>query len=109
MCRRAHGAGYVTWVGAQEAGFELLSGREALKRHRSSEHASREFCGTCGSPLFFRGDRWPGEVHIARAAIPGDVGMAPKAHVFFSDKADWVHVDDGLPRRGGATGTEPLP
>ena len=27
---------------------------------------------------------------------------------FFSDRAAWITVADGLPRRGGKTGVEPL-
>jgi hypothetical protein len=108
MCRRAHGAGFVTWVGV-EAGAFTLTKSEALATYASSPGASRQFCAKCGSPLFFKSERWPGEVHVARAAIAGDVGMNPAAHAFFSDKADWVHVNDQLPKRGGKTGTEPLP
>ena len=109
MCRRAHGAGFVTWIGVDEkSGFTLLAGADALVSYRSSVSATREFCGRCGSPLFFRGERWADEVHVARAAVAGAVGKAPAAHAFFSDKADWIHVDDALPKRGGTSGTEPL-
>jgi hypothetical protein len=109
MCRRAHMAAFVTWVGVLEKSFALVHGAEVLRRHASSSAASREFCGACGSPLFFRGERWPGEVHIARAAIAGDVGMNPGLHVYFSEKVPWIHMDDSLPKRGGVSGMEPLP
>lgn len=109
MCRRAHGAPFVTWVGLEEAALEVTAGKDALKVFRSSEAGQRQFCGSCGSPLFFRSTRWAGEVHVARGAIPGDVGKEPAVHAFFSDKASWVHVGDDLPRRGGPSGTDPLP
>ena len=35
MCRRAQGAGFVTWVGASETCFVLQSGTEALARYQS--------------------------------------------------------------------------
>ena len=44
-----------------------------------------------------------------RAAIAGGVDRLPQVHAFFSDKADWIEVSDELPRRGGVSGTEPLP
>ncbi len=107
MCRRAHGAPYVTWVGVPRDRFRLVEG-ETLVRYASSPPAKRSFCATCGSPLLFESTRWADEVHVARAAIPGAIDREPQAHVFFSDRADWVHISDALPRRGGATGTEPL-
>jgi hypothetical protein len=86
----------------------MREGEDWLRRYRSSPTAVRSFCGTCGSPLFFQSDRWAGEVHVARASIPGALDREAQAHAFFSDKADWVSIGDGLPRRGGASGSEPL-
>ena len=107
MCRRAHGAAYVTWVGVPRGQFRMIAG-EALQRYRSSEAATRGFCGKCGSMMLFESTRWADEVHVARAAIPGAIDREPQAHVFFSDRAEWVHVEDPLPRKGGASGVEPL-
>src|SRR5262249_16482183 len=67
MGGRAHGAGVVTWFGAHSSSVRIVAGDEALRWYRSSAGARRGFCGTCGSMLFFEGDRWPGETHIARA------------------------------------------
>jgi len=108
MCRRAHGAPFVTWVGVERDRFRVVAGDADLARYRSSPPATRSFCGRCGSPLLFESERWPGEVHIARASIPGAIDREPVAHVFYSDRADWIAIHDELPRRGGATGTEPL-
>ena len=35
ICRRAHGAGYVTWVGALTDSFTLIAGENHLVRYRS--------------------------------------------------------------------------
>jgi hypothetical protein len=109
MCRRAHGAPLVTWIGFFENQFRILEGETVLKRYQSSEHATRSFCGNCGTMMLFQSSRWAGEVHVARALIPGEVDRLPQAHCFFSDKAEWLTVgDDGLPRLGGPTGVEKL-
>ena len=108
MCRRAHGAAFVTWVGVAEAQFRITAGEGELASYRSSPPAQRQFCRVCGSPLLFRSARWPGEVHVAAASLLGPIDRAPAAHVFWSDRVAWLHVEDGLPRRGGATGVEPL-
>ena len=107
MCRRAHGAGFVTWVGFDRARVRVTAG-EALGRYRSSPPATRSFCTRCGSPLMFESERWADEIHVALAALDGPIDRAPGGHVFYSDRVDWIHVDDALPRRGGASGTEPL-
>jgi hypothetical protein len=108
MCRRAHGAAFVTWVGMEARRFRMTAGEEHLASHRSSEAATRSFCRDCGSPLFFRSTRWADEVHISRASLPEHPRLVPKAHAFFSDRAGWVEVHDTLKRFGGPSGTEPL-
>ena len=98
MCRRAQGAAFVTWAGADEAGFVLDSGAGGLQRHRSSPEAVRSFCGRCGTPLFFQSTRWPGEVHVTLATLDDAAGLEPQQHVHWSDRVAWVHCGDGLPR-----------
>lgn len=108
MCRRAHGAAFVTWVGVPNAQFRLLGGTEKLRRHASSSTARRSFCGECGSMLLIEGERWPGETHVARAAISGEIDRVPQAHVFWSDRVTWAALHDELPKLGGQTGVEPI-
>ena len=86
MCRRAHGAGAVTWFGARSDSFRLAAGQERLQWYRSSPAARRGFCSACGSMLFFEGERWPGEIHIARASVPGPIDREPQAHVFYDER-----------------------
>lgn len=108
MCRRAHGTGVVTWFGAHSQSVRLLSGADLLRWYRSSPQARRGFCGHCGSMLFFEGERWPGETHIARASVPGKIDREPAAHVFFDIHVDWLKFNDDLKKLGGSTGTQPL-
>ncbi len=107
-CRKAHGAAFVTWVGVPDPGFRFDTGESEVGWYASSPEARRGFCRACGSPLFFRSTRWPGEVHVVRASLEGDPGMEPKAHVFADARVPWVTLGDDLPVLGGATGTEPI-
>ena len=109
MCRRAHGAGFVTWFGVASTCFQLVTGAEELKWHRSSAGARRGFCGRCGSPLFFEGERWPDEIHIARASVAGPIDREPTAHVFFDLRVGWLDLHDDLRKLGGPPGNQPLP
>jgi hypothetical protein len=108
LCRRAHGAAFVTWFGVERARFELVAGADRLVWYQSTPRARRGFCSCCGSTLFFEGDRWPDEVHVALAHMDGPIDRRPKAHVFFDTHVDWVELGDDLPRLGGPEGNQPL-
>lgn len=97
LCQRAHGAAVVTWVGVPEEQFQLRSDK-TLKWHGSSEDAERGFCSECGSTLFFCSARWPGEMHIARANLFGEIDREPSAHVYWSGHVHWLTLGDELPR-----------
>jgi hypothetical protein len=99
MCRRAHGAGFVTWVGLESGRFRLLSGAAELKRYQSSAQATRSFCGRCGTMLFFESARWSGEIHLTLAHLDSAEGITPQAHAYWSSRVPWVDLaDDGLPK-----------
>jgi hypothetical protein len=96
MCRRAHGAGYVTWIGFAADHFRLLEGEERLQWSESSPGARRGFCGSCGSTMLFESKRWAGETHVALACIDDPVDRTPQAHVFFDSHVDWIPIDETL-------------
>jgi hypothetical protein len=108
MCRRSHGAGFVTWVAVPRKQFSLERGHAELVRFRSSDHGSRSFCGRCGSSLFCESSRHPDQIDIVLANMHAPIDRLPQAHIYFDDRAAWVVAEDDLPRLGGATGLEPL-
>lgn len=98
MCRRAHGAAFVTWVGVKASQCRWLAADE-LRWHASSPEAERGFCSRCGSPIAFRSSRWPGEIHLARALIEGELDRDPQVHVFVDTQVPWIALGDHLPRK----------
>lgn len=108
MCRRHHGAAFVTWFGIPRERLTLDAGEDALVRHRSSEHGTRSFCGRCGSSLFCESARHPEHVDVVLASLLGPIDRAPAMHIYFDSRAEWADVRDELPRLGGASGVEPL-
>ncbi len=99
QCQRAHGAAFVTWVGAAETQWHLDDAQHALAWFASSTDAQRGFCSRCGSSLFFRSARWPGEVHIARANFSTPLSDLPRAHAFYETHVNWFTVRDDLPKK----------
>jgi hypothetical protein len=108
MCRRNHGAGFVTWFAVSRRQFRIREGGSFLQRYRSSEHGTRSFCGRCGSSLFYESEEHPEKIDIVLANLEGPIDRAPQLHAFFDDRVEWVDVSDGLPRLGGVSGLEPL-
>lgn len=109
MCRRAHGAAFVTWVHVSRSGFRVVTGEDALVRYASSAHGSRSFCGSCGSTLLFESTRYDAALDVVLANLDTEIDREPQVHVFADARVDWVESADTLPRLGGASGMEPLP
>lgn len=108
LCRRAHGAAFVTWFGVESDRFCFLEGESDVGWYASTADAKRGFCRRCGSPLFFTSERWAGETHIALAHMDGPIDREPVAHVFYDTHVPWIQLGDDLKKLGGASGTEPV-
>jgi hypothetical protein len=90
MCRRAHGAGVVTWVGFPRAAVTIEGGGDVLVRFKSSAQATRGFCSRCGSTLLFESGHWPDEIHVTLANLDSADGLEPKMHAYWSSRAPWA-------------------
>ncbi len=99
MCQRAHGAGVVTWAGFPAERVAIEPGAAEPTWYASSAEGQRAFCARCGSPMFFRSARWPGELHVARALFTEPLDREPGLHVFHDSHVDWLRIDDDLPKR----------
>jgi len=108
MCRRIHGAGFVTWFSIPKTQLRMTAGESDLARFQSSDHGTRSFCGCCGSSLFFESTLDSERIDIPLANMDGPIDRAPQLHTYFDCRAEWVIVEDSLPRLGGETGVEPL-
>ena len=99
-CRRAHGAAYVTWVGMPAGDVAIVDPQSRLRRYASSPGAGRGFSSRCGSTLFFRSSRWPGELHVAHANLHDAADRGPQAHAYWDTHVAWASIDpdDGLKR-----------
>lgn len=101
-CRRAHGAAFVTWIGFEADRVQVDDPDGALRWFVAETGAGRAFCSHCGSPMFFRSEQWPGELHVARALLTDEPDRQPQAHVFYDTHVPWVTLGDDLPRAAGA-------
>lgn len=106
MCRRPHGAAFVTWTAVPPERLKITVGAENLKKFQSSEKGTRSFCQNCGSQLFC--EIGTEAIDIALAALHGPIDRLPEAHYYYDSRAAWTEINDDLPKLGGPSGEEPL-
>jgi hypothetical protein len=98
MCRRNHGAAFVTWLGVPNRQFRIVAGESLLSRYRSSDQGQRSFCSRCGTSLFCVLDRDAETIDIPLGTMNGAIDRPPEAHVFFDSHVEWVAIADQLPK-----------
>ena len=95
-CRRSACAPMVGW--ALFAEDRLVVSGEPI-RYRSSDNATRSFCGTCGTGLFYVNPvAFPRMVDIQTATLDDAAAFPPAAHVQWAEAALWMGRAHDLPK-----------
>lgn len=95
-CRRHTASPVAAFAGFDEKAFAYTAGAPTV--FESSPGVWRSFCGRCGSPLTYRADRYPGEVHVYIGSLDEPERFAPRAHVFCAERIAWFETTDEAPR-----------
>lgn len=95
-CRRQVSSPVAAFVGLDRKQFRYTHGTPT--RFVSSPGVTRSFCGRCGSPMSFEGEKWPGEIHLYTGTLSDPAAFAPTEHVRVAEKLPWFEVADQLPR-----------
>lgn len=107
ICRRVSAAPSVAWVTVPSAEYRIVSGAPA--RFPSSDHGTRTFCPSCGTPLTFSSRHTPDEVDVTICSLDHPDDVAPKDSTFVSSKLSWVELDDRLPAFAGSRAEGSVP
>ncbi|WP_417724507.1 GFA family protein [Salipiger sp.] len=89
QCRRWAGSALFA-VTAPVAGM-TIEGAESIRRFRSSAWASREFCGACGSVLWYRHDKGvdgAGDYELCIGLLDDADGFELTREIFIDQKPD---------------------
>jgi len=89
-CRRAHSAGFVTWIGFTSGQVSIDEGADVLAAYESSPGTRRTFCSRCGTRMTFESTRWPGETHVPLACFDTPVDRAPEGNAFADEHPGWI-------------------
>ncbi|MFQ5438595.1 MAG: GFA family protein [Paracoccaceae bacterium] len=98
-CRANTASPVTAFFGVRTDRFRWTGKRPAV--YRSSEGVRRSFCATCGTPMAFEADRYPGEIHLYAVAHEDHARVAPRLHVHTDEQLDWFEISDEMPRHGG--------
>ena len=99
LCQKNAGAAFVTWAGFNENDVQIDDSNHGLSWYSATENAYRGFCGQCGSTLFFKSARWPGELHIPVVNIHQPLDRLPQIHVYWDSHQPWIQLSDALPKK----------
>lgn len=80
---------------------EALSLTGAPRWFRSSDHAERGFCPSCGTSLFWREDG-ARHVSIGMGTVDEPTGLQLERHIYVDFKGDYYDIADGLPQEDSA-------
>lgn len=95
-CRASAGATPVVWtLFPQEA--VTISGSPVS--YESSPGSTRQFCGTCGTGMFFYNETiFPAQVDIQAGTMADQNAFPPQAHIQLADAPGWEAKAGDLPR-----------
>ena len=99
QCRRS--SGHFAAATAARPEQLRLEGEDAIRWYRSSELASRGFCATCGSNLFWRpsaGDR----IGIWAGTLDEPTGLTTIMHICVDDAGDYYRVPEDISHHRGS-------
>lgn len=95
-CRRQCSAPVTSFLGVADGAWDWTG--EAPVTYASSDHATRYFCGTCGTPMAYRSTRYPDEIHFYGASLADPASFTPARHYHWNERLPWLTTTDDLPR-----------
>ena len=94
-CRRSAGAPMVGWAAFAIDKVKITG---APVTYASSEHGRRQFCGACGTGLFyFNAVNLPGVIDIQSGTLDDPATLPAQAHIQTADRVQWMEDAHLLP------------
>jgi len=88
MCRRTSAAAFVSWIVVPKPAFAYTRGNP--KTLESSDHGTRYFCETCGTPIACEIDSHPDVIDVTICSFDKPETMAPKTDVYTDTRLPWI-------------------
>lgn len=95
-CQMGSGAPMVAWIAFKTDDFRVTKGEPVT--FNGSGQSLRQFCGNCGTPLFFLNEEMlPGIVDIQSVTMDDPDAHTPAAHVQVAERRAWMAKIGDLP------------
>lgn len=100
QCRKSHGAAFASYGSVLRTDLHIIQGAECITTYRSCESVLRQFCGQCGSSLFWSQSRggYADWISIALGSLDTTFTTDKQQHVEVTSKAPWYEVQDQWPQ-----------
>lgn len=92
------------WSGAPMMGWMMFKADQvtvagAPVTYASSEHGRRDFCGTCGTGLFYHNEEMlPGMIDIQSGTLDAPEADPPGAEIMVKERLAWMDDAADLPK-----------
>ncbi|WP_418321343.1 GFA family protein [Piscinibacter sakaiensis] len=98
-CQRASGAPFASGIVVRTADLKTSHAPSTYSVSGSSGQATiRSFCGSCGSPLFTRGESNPDFTSIRFPTLDDTSTFRPMLDIWTSRATQWTCFDPGIPQ-----------
>lgn len=94
-CQISSGGPAIVW--AEVAVKDITFTKAQAKAYKSSETGRRNFCGECGSQLFFQDTSEPDYLYIHTGCLDEPSRVPPKMHIWTKSQVSWLNIHDDLP------------
>jgi len=102
-CRKASAAAAVAWLTFDRGQVEILSGQP--RAYQSSPGVVRQFCGTCGSQLFYHTESSATAVDLTTASLDNPNLFPPTMEVWLEHRLSWNPADQTRAQYSGRGST----
>jgi hypothetical protein len=98
ICRKFHGAAFVTFGAFPPESFRLERGEDVIGKFESSAGFFRGFCVQCGSQVPVGGEAKEAPFFLPLGSFDDVPGATPLAHIYAASNVPWLPITDALPR-----------
>jgi hypothetical protein len=93
-CQKVTGSAFTTVLAVPCSAFQLLHGDLGafIVKANSGRNVTREFCKTCGAPLFTKADAVPHVIFIKAGSLDDPSWLRPSLNCWTSKAQPWAPI-----------------
>ena len=89
-CKKITGGVFATIAIVAEVDLEITAGQEDLSSYQISENLNKNFCLTCGTPIFNQHKKYPGRCMVHVGSLDEPALALPAMNIFCENMLPWV-------------------